>query len=68
MQTEKIYKQIGDEIVELKDQELKDFLQYRADIAVYLEAEQEALNEMKANKISAYKKLGLTEAEINAIL
>jgi hypothetical protein len=66
--TDKIYQQIGDEVTELKGKELEEFLQYRADVAILVEAEQKALEQVKNNKVSAYTKLGLTEEEINAIL
>lgn len=68
MPTNKIFKQIGDEVTELKGKELEEFLQYRADVEIITQAETKALKELKNNKISAYTKLGLTEEEINAIL
>ena len=66
--TDKIFIQIGDEVIELKGKELEEFLLYRKEIALFVEAEQKALEQIKNNKISAYTKLGLTEEEINAIL
>jgi hypothetical protein len=68
MPTNKIFKQIGDEVIELTGQELEDFLQYRADVAILAEVEKTTLEELRNNKISAYTKLGLTQEEIDAIL
>jgi hypothetical protein len=66
--TDKIYQQIGDEVIELTGHELEQFLQYRADVAILAEAKIRASEELKNNKISAYNKLGLTDAEINALI
>ena len=68
MPTNKVFKQIGNEIIELTGKELEEFLQYRADVAILAEAEIRASEELKNNKISAYTKLGLTEEEINSII
>jgi hypothetical protein len=68
MPTNKIFKQIGDEVIELTGQDLEQFLQYRADVAILAEAELTALEQLKNNKISAYTKLGLTQEEIDAII
>ena len=68
MAKEKITIQIGDEVFELKGAELDAFLEQRAKDqaeAEALKAEQKAQKELK---ISAYKKLGLTDEEINAII
>lgn len=66
--TDKIFTQIGDEVIELKGKELQEFLDERAEVAKELEAKAKAEAEAKALKLSAYTKLGLTEEEINAIL
>jgi hypothetical protein len=68
MPTNKIFKQIGNEVIELTGQDLEQFLQYRADVAILAEAELTALEQLKNNKISAYTKLGLTQEEIDAII
>ena len=66
--TDKFFTQIGDEIIELKGQQLQDFLDGRAQIVKELEIKAKAEADTKALKLSAYTKLGLTEEEINAIL
>jgi hypothetical protein len=68
MAKEKINIQIGDEIIELKGNELEAFLEERAKIQTEVETRQTELNAQKTLKVSAYTKLGLTEEEINAIL
>lgn len=68
MPKEKIFIQIDDQRIELKAAELETFLQQReTDNA----AAEKSLLERKAQKelkISAYKKLGLTDEEIQAII
>lgn len=58
----------GNEVIELKGAELDAFLEQRAKDQAEVDKikkEQEAQN---ALKVSAYKKLGLTDEEIGAIL
>ena len=65
---EPIFIQIGNEKIELKGVELEAFLEQRAKDqaeAELIKTQQEAQKELK---ISAYKKLGLTDEEINAII
>ena len=66
--TNKIMIGIDDQVIELKGEELKLFLIEREKINAEI-AEQKAKQEaQKELKISAYKKLGLTDEEINAII
>ena len=68
MATEKIKIQIGEEVIELTGADKEAFEADRAAIRAEQEAFKAELEAQKQLKISAYKKLGLTEAEINAIL
>lgn len=68
MAKEKVFIQIGDEKIELKGSELEAFEADRIIIQneqEKIEQQQEAQKELK---ISAYKKLGLTDEEIAAII
>ena len=68
MAKEKIIIQVDNEIIELKGADLETFIADRdARLAAQklIEAQQEAQKELK---ISAYKKLGLTDEEIAAII
>lgn len=68
MAKEKIIIQKNDEVIELKGAELEAFLEQREKDNAELETlktQQEAQRELK---ISAYKKLGLTDEEIAAII
>lgn len=65
---EKIFTQIGEEIIELTGKDKEAFLTERAETAKMLEEKEKQAAEQKALKIAAYQKLGLTEEEINAIL
>ena len=68
MAKNKITIQINDEVIELKGAELDAYLEQREkDLAEITKLENE-LNAQKELKISAYKKLGLTDEEINAII
>ncbi|MFZ9354396.1 MAG: hypothetical protein ACO25L_06240 [Candidatus Nanopelagicales bacterium] len=68
MAKEKITIQIDDQIIELKGTELDAFLEQRAKDQAEEQKRQEELQAQKELKISAYKKLGLTDEEINAII
>lgn len=68
MATEKILIQIDDKIVELKGAEKEAFINQRE---LDLQKEEQRILEqqnLRDNKISAYKKLGLTDEEIAAII
>lgn len=68
MSKEKIYIQIDNDKIELKGDELNNFLHDRK---LMLEEQIKYNNKLQAQKelkISAYKKLGLTDEEIAAIL
>ena len=68
MATEKIMVQIDDKILELKGAEKEAFIIQR-ETDLIIKEEREAQQEtIKQTKVSAYKKLGLTTEEINAIL
>ena len=68
MAKEKIIIQIGDEIIELKGEELEAFNEQRAKDQAEIEAQKAQQEAQKELKISAYKKLGLTDEEIAAII
>ena len=68
MAKEKIIIQIGDEIIELKGAELEAFNEQRAKDQADVKALKEQQEFQKELKISAYKKLGLTDEEIAAII
>ena len=65
---EQIFIQIGDDLIELKGADKEAFLeQQRKDLAE-ADARQAEADARKQARLSALKKLGLTEEEINAIL
>ena len=68
MAKEKIYIQDNNEIIELTGKEKDDFIAEQKQNEQETKARFDELNAQKTLKISAYKKLGLTEEEINAIL
>lgn len=68
MAKEKIVIGINDEQIELKGEELDAFQTMRKEMQEIETARKQAAEELKQNKISAYKKLGLTDEEINAII
>lgn len=68
MAKEKITIQIGDEVIELKGIELEAFLEQRAKDQAEEQARKDIQEAQKELKISAYKKLGLTDEEIAAII
>ena len=60
---------IGEQIV--RDMTVEENAEREAEIAAYLETKTQReieAEELRTNKISAYQKLGLTEAEIEALL
>lgn len=65
---EQIFIGIDDQVIELTGADKEAFLEQRAKDQAEFEAFKEQQEAQKALKVSAYKKLGLTEAEINAIL
>jgi len=68
MAKDKIYIQDNNEITELTGKEKDDFIAERKTDELESKARFNELDSQKALKVSAYKKLGLTEEEINAIL
>jgi hypothetical protein len=68
MAKEKIIIGIDNEQIELKGAELEAFLEMRDILNKERNAIEQKEQELKELKISAYKKLGLTDEEINAIL
>lgn len=66
--TNKIFVGIDNERVELKGIELEAFLEQRKKDIEEFEKQTELLKAQKELKISAYKKLGLTDEEIAAII
>jgi len=58
----------GDEVIELIGIEKENFLADREKTQKELQGLKKELEAQKQLKISGYKKLGLTEEEINAIL
>ena len=69
--TEKIYIQNNDEIIELKGQDLQDFLEDRKEIQadMALRAQQISERETKSQSaLSKLKALGLTESEAKIII
>ena len=69
--TEKIYIQNNDEIIELKGQDLQDFLEDRKEIQadMALRAQQISERETKSQSaLSKLKALGLTESEPKIII
>ncbi len=65
---EAIFIQIDNDVFELKDEEKKAFIEQLEKENAEVEKIKAKEKELKALKISAYTKLGLTEEEINAIL
>lgn len=65
---EKIYVQIGDEKKQLKGEELEAFLLDRENLQKEEQLREQELQAQKELRISAYKKLGLTDEEIAAII
>jgi hypothetical protein len=68
MAKEKITIQINNEVVELKGAELEAFLEDRKKTLEEQELRKQEQEAQKELKISAYKKLGLTDEEIAAII
>ena len=68
MAKEKILIGIDDEIIELKGEDLTNFLEDRKNLQANIDAQKLELEAQKELKISAYKKLGLTDEEIAAII
>lgn len=68
MAKEKIIIQRNDEVIELKGAELEAFLEQREKDNAELETLKTQQEAQKELKISAYKKLGLTDEEIAAII
>jgi len=66
--TNKIFIGIDNERIELKGAELDAFLEQRAKDNAEAEALKSEQKAQKELKISAYKKLGLTDEEIAAII
>lgn len=60
--------QIDDEIVELKGEDKELFVSDKKQLQEQAELFEQQKQEYKELKISAYKKLGLTDEEINAII
>lgn len=65
---EEIFIQIGEEVIQLKGSELDAFLKQREEDNLEREKIETELQIQKQLKIDAYKKLGLTDEEIQAIL
>ena len=68
MAKEKIFIGLDDKVVELKGEELDAFLEQRKKDQEAEELRLQQLEAQKELKISAYKKLGLTDEEIAAII
>ena len=68
MSKEKIFVGIDNERIELKGAELEAFLAQRAKDQAEKQARLEQELALKETKIAAYKKLGLTDEEIAAII
>lgn len=68
MAKEKILIGIDDKVIELKGAELEAFLEQRDKDQVEEQARKDAQKVQQELKISAYKKLGLTDEEISAII
>lgn len=60
--------QIGNEVIELTGKDKEAFLEQRAKDQAEFEALKEQQEAQKRLKVSAYKKLGLTDEEIGAII
>lgn len=65
---EKIFVQYGDEKKQLKGEELEAFLLDREKLQKESNFREQEIQAQKELKISAYKKLGLTDEEIAAII
>lgn len=65
---EKIFIGIDDKIIELTGKDKEIFLEERAKQQVEAETLKTELEAQKELRISAYKKLGLTDEEIQAII
>lgn len=65
---EQIFIQINDKVIELTGADKEAFLEQRAKDNEELQAVEQQLKAQKELKISAYKKLGLTDEEIAAII
>jgi hypothetical protein len=61
-------KQVNDEVIELDQDEYEATLDAWANATLLKEAAKLEAEQARATKISAYQKLGLTEAEIEALL
>ena len=61
-------KGINDSIVEVSDEEYNEIINLWADNEIAQEKEKLATEELLQSKIAAYQKLGLTPAEIEALL
>ena len=68
MAKEKTFIQIGDDVIELKGSELEVFNEQRAKDQEEYEQRIKIQETQKELKISGYKKLGLTDEEIAAII
>ena len=68
MAKEKILIGNNDEIVELKGADLEAFIKQREEDLLEFNKIQSQIKAQKELKISAYKKLGLTDEEIQAII
>lgn len=60
--------QDGENVIELKGLDKENFINQREKDLLELEKQLQKEKEAKEFKISAYKKLGLTDEEINAII
>ena len=65
---EQIFIGIDNQVIELTGADKEAFLEERAKMKAEEEARLKTQEAQKELKISAYKKLGLTDEEINAIL
>jgi|LakMenE18May11ns_1017448.scaffolds.fasta_scaffold7986365_1 hypothetical protein len=60
--------QVNDEVIELDQDEYEATIDSWADATLAKEAAELKAEQLRATKIAAYEKLGLTEAEIEALL
>lgn len=65
---EPVLVQINDEVIELKGAELDLWIEESNKYQLEAQTRQNEIENLIQSRISAYKKLGLTQEEINAIL